>query len=36
MIYYGFLICKNCNIHSDWGMNKFCPYYDCKDGERDS
>ena len=36
MIYHGYLICKKCGRHSDWGIVMRCPYCGCQDGEVDS
>jgi len=34
-IYYGFLICKNCGVHSKWGEKKQCPFCGCTEGDSD-
>lgn len=35
MIYYGYLICKKCNAHMDWGTKKCCPNCGCGEGVKD-
>lgn len=34
-IYVGFMICDNCNVHSNWGESWHCPFCGCEEGKRD-